>query len=1043
MSNDELSEESFQVIEEFFRNYEDINPHLAKIHYGAYYAIKDDRTPFELKKIDGMDPKFTVPFTFYLDFYETPIGVAPVGDTMEGDDVWYPFTADRTWRRGGNRKSLHLVETLLLSDAAEDSTEELYAMSFDYAGFFRDMGIPLRRELYAKSLWDIHEVPKGMTGDEGKTFINRLGSTATYDEKGAYYPKWKKRKENKHPRLMHVTQEYVSKTYTELKLVKGYVYCLVTSADRLVVYQLIRNADDRLERIRYYDNGDSRPAKQKDKVDAGEVEHTCVFFHADDGVDEVENRGRNVAHSKKSLGSFSRIADPQVMVEEALGKDAVGRLGLRDPYHWFVEMVSTFFPQRFYPVDITNIKQTSKVFNYADAQMLKVSLDEKIKKAMTEDPNDEYGGVFTDESRREVERMLKDPRWLVLPQGLSDGPGRFIGIYDGLCYSRNLETGLVHVTPLHDYVNGLALGDFVSIVYKNTAWIVPFVTYGTYAILAVATLGTVGFAAGVTAAGVRQAVVQYARREVTNRVIWEITKKLGPAAAAMLAKLVLALFSGKSDEAARWKAFADGFLNGYVYEILYDHLYKNVLDVVTKGPKEWRMAMSIKKMYRVLDQVHEFLARVQDELDEPSIERAVDNFGKAAQHLVNGAVLLLAAMYYVPHKETGGILDALGKGEQKDGPDEDEWDAEAAAIMSEVAKSVVNGLLKADKIDDLLVTLKDSKLLKAGLVLVVLRQHIGDVLAYTWKSKKKKKTSWKRKAFFATAIAAVTIWAGYEANEATDGKVVDTIFALLEDAFSSLPGGTEERAKTNGKVVGNLLGGFMLNRFLYKDGESGDKHRKVLDSPVLGTSIKHNFKYGIVTGVLKVVFRRYVALYDELVEKGIFGAARGEGIFAKLIGDLYEQELDARGLGHLKKFESKSEKMVTLNDVVMTLLGIYRVLDGDHKDFLKKKYGDDIAMYKEDLSALKGWAEATGLSHAVEEHLPQVYHLMTQHLRLALNELIEALQLLFKPFKDGGVLSWITLLAELGLDVGDPDALQREVQEIMGKELEGFKAKGE
>ena len=191
-------------------------------------------------------------------------------------------------------------------------------------------------------------------------------------------------------------------------------------------------------------------------------------------------------------------------------------------------MVSTSFRSAS-TVDITN-KSEVKVFNYADAQMLKVSLDEKIRKAMTEDPNDEYGGVFTDESRREVERTLKDPRWLVLPQGLADGPGRFIGIYDGLCYSRHLETGLVHVTPLHDYVNGLALGDFVAIVYKNTAWIVPFVTYGTYAILAVATLGAAGFAAGVTAAGVRQAVVQYARREVTNRAIGR-SRRARPAAA--------------------------------------------------------------------------------------------------------------------------------------------------------------------------------------------------------------------------------------------------------------------------------------------------------------------------------------------------------------------------------------------------------------------------------------------------------------------------------------------------------------------------------
>ena len=155
--------------------------------------------------------------------------------------------------------------------------------------------------------------------------------------------------------------------------------------------------------------------------------------------------------------------------------------------------------------------------------------------------------------------------------------------------------------------------------------------------------------------------------------------------------------------------------------------------------------------------------------------------------------MLLAAMYYVPHK-IPRMLDALGRARKT--PDETR-DAEASAIMSEVAKSVVNDLLKADKIDDILVALKDSKVIKASLVLVVLRSHLGDVIAYTWKNKKKKKTSWKRKAFFATAIAAVTIWAGYEANEATDGKVIHDLQSARR-GLDNFPGARYE-ARTTGK----------------------------------------------------------------------------------------------------------------------------------------------------------------------------------------------------------------------------------------------------
>ena len=133
--SDELSEGSFQIIEEFFRRHDDINPHLAKIHYGAYYAIKDDRTPKELKGLDGLDAKATVAFTFYLDFFETPIPVATVGDTMHDDDVWFPFKADRAWRRTGKRKATYLVEILQLSDVADDANDELRAMNFHCAWF--------------------------------------------------------------------------------------------------------------------------------------------------------------------------------------------------------------------------------------------------------------------------------------------------------------------------------------------------------------------------------------------------------------------------------------------------------------------------------------------------------------------------------------------------------------------------------------------------------------------------------------------------------------------------------------------------------------------------------------------------------------------------------------------------------------------------------------------------------------------------------------------------------------------------------------------
>lgn len=421
------------------------------------------------------------------------------------------------------------------------------------------------------------------------------------------------------------------------------------------------------------------------------------------------------------------------------------------------------------------------------------------------------------------------------------------------------------------------------------------------------------------------------------------------------------------------------------------------------------------------------------------------------EHLVKGTALLMSAMYYVEHKDAASMLDLFGRGGQaKEPPTVEEWEAEATHQVAAIAATFTGLLDEFDSIDDVIAELRNNKKIMAGAVLGVLRTQIFSVIKYTWRHRNGKtaKTPLKSKrkwAFYALAIGAVLLMSsdsGDGKNETEDvlGELLHKMFSLLKQAASDFPGRSPPEAELYGKIVGNLLGGFVLDRFLFKDNHP---FRKVFDAPVIGATLKGNLRHGVVKGFLALIFKRYLSLYNDLVKHGVLSTARREEEFASLVNDVRDAELANKGLDHLATFESDSEKSMSLADLAKALLGFHKVLQDDGVELLQKHYGGTIERLKEDLAATSRLSDDLGITGFAEEHVKALFVVMNTHVRLAMSELSQSVSELFRPFIADGHFSWMMLLKELGFDVGDVSQIQNEVRKLYADRLGGFSAKSD
>jgi hypothetical protein len=1049
----------FDVIDWYFANFTEVHPQLAKMIYGVYAAYDPVKHAPAKVVVPGTKGKRSLPFRYFVATYaDHPIFVGNhyADPDLDSEEVNGEFKVDRTWDYPYDLEEpgqMHLLTWERLADAVEDDENEMWRSGFPYAIPMAKLTHDFRESIYSKNIDEIHERPKGVGEESSIKFLRALATGCTYNGKGEYFPKWKPGKENRPPYETNTSSPFVDEAFLELELMKDQLYVAITGPLGLILYRIVDDAQ--LGHRREYAGGipesqylDTESIKKK-----GKIPYEMYWIVTADGTEKPPKHTKRKTKGVPGDTSTIEVVDPEAIVIDTIGKKGAAELGLSAPFDWFVELVALRFPERFRVIDLRGHHNTWKLWGGVPLNAARDGVHPMIKKALDSGKSTDFG-VFSAAARAKIEEAMKDENLLVLPQGLPTGSERLIGVDSTYAYLRSLESGLISVMPIDGYLSALAASSFGAELYESTKWIIPMAKAVAYT-AAIAVGGWAAVEYGATAAGVRAWATNYARKEITNKVLWGVVKRFGPALAAKLADLVLALWDDTddpADTAGVWRAFANGFFQGYVVQTLYDNLYKKVEKIVTAGPKEYRMAVTITKVYHAMDKLQAVFSRLEDELDEAGVQKAIQNFQKSVEHLIKGVALLVSAVYYVEHKDAASMLDLFGRGgPKKEAPTAEEWEAEASAHVAKIAENIDDAFKKLGSIDDIIGEIRDNKAVMTGAVLLVMRKQLASVIKYTWTHRKgkppeKKPINYKRKvAFYAAAIGAVLLLAADDGD--TTGVVgevahdaVHDMIVLVSEMVSGFPGKNEDQARLYGKIVGNLLGGFVLDRFLFKDDHA---FRKVMDAPIIAPTLKNNLKHGVVKGFLALIFKRYLSLYNDLVKNGILSKPRRETEFASLVNEIREIELKKKGMEHLAAFESESEKSMSLQDLALALISYHRVVQEDGIEILKKHYGDEVTRLKDDLKAAAKLSDELGITGFAEEQAKALFVVMNTHLQLAVSELAEAVKGLFEPFTENGHFSWMMLLKELGFDVGDISQIQNEVRKMYADRLSDFAAKSD
>lgn len=969
--------------------------------------------------------------------YKLEQNLQPVSFKVEPDGA---VDVDLNWVPSKENNVFHLVVGRRLGDLVQDSKEELEACKFPWFKLVSDLSGE-ERKVYSKDLGKIEYLPPGVLVDQDShNFVEAMAAGCTYDQKGKYFGKWKK-KFKAHSGLGDYSEAYIKATLREQKLKGNWFYALVQSSVQYELYRL-DGTDDGLHIVPLDQSADPYWAAELNQSEGART--MVTIFWTIHGEEQESQAVYNIASIKPSEEPSKNLVDPRAQLRKLAGakfgtldktvkrQTLIGEvetkgLKLKDDFAWFVEWADANFPAPFGFVSIKEAQDSAGLsMPFEGTDLYRKGVNGQIRKELEKLKGDD---PQTKEIRRRVTALLDDPDKLILAQGAKDGDSRFVGTDNTWAYFRNVETGVTWKISLWALTKNLLTGAMGADLYQRTKGLVPLIQILVWAAVIVVALEVVGLAAAY----------EWVKRQVSGQIAKKAMKEAailaGAALASLMAQLVLTFFDG--DKAKRWKWFAEGFFDGYVKHAVLDHFHEHIKTLYTDGPLEYRIAMALKNLRATIAKVEHTSEVLRNELTEQSLKEGLERFQGIIVHLVQGAALLMSAFYYVEHKDAEPVMKVIGDMAESKHPDMKEWNDQAAkalaAFIRELSKGIYGDLDKlAAGADKSKKTLHDiggvlDKLFGNPAVGAVL---IGAAIQGLVFAVGKIPT----KAWLLLGMGGMVL--GAKALENASAETAATINELFNDFYKDFPGTDKVRAKKYGDLVGQLFGGILVDRALHK-GADGIKNS--FDSPILkkvagaatfsATINLHHGKVGWVLAVLKVILKRYVAIAQELKD-GLLANKRDESAFAAAITDIKDEGMKKKGQGRWIDFRATNETGMSLHGLAVALFNLKYVLDEDQKDFLKNKYQGDIAKYKADLKEFESLMEKSGVEDWAKKNADMFFHHFQLHLRLAATELLAALEDLLKPFTKSG-FSWGTLLEELGLEVGDLEKIHADLEQNM------------
>jgi hypothetical protein len=1043
------------VIPEFFKIHRALDPTKLDVFMGQYKAYSPDQRTRKASRTKSIDfgKGVSLPFGYFVEYDLESIPFLSSGSKVE-------------WQPSGKMAKFHLQEGHRLADIVVDSEQEMRACKFRWAKNIAELSDETRQE-FKRPLAEITFMPDtGTTSSPeqiGGEFIRDLAELCTYDEDGKYYPKWKWKKTEKHPKppaVLDVTTadpNYFKRIFREQVLMRDRIYVAVFSVAQYELY-LLDVKDGVLKEKVVYHLVDSYTAQQHE-ADLKSAEKIAFFFYTMHGTASYNPPEFKTADAHQKAAQ--RLADPAAMVRSRKAKKELSHV--KDDFDWFVEMVELFFHDRFYFIDMAEVKKSFGMFVGPD-------LFQKQVAAAIYDALFEYTGndPVTVATRVKVKKLANDPNWLVIPRGYQTlMHSRFVGINyqesphmsGPWCYFRDIVDGHCWKLPLLNVVKNLLVESVAKDVWEATRGMIPIieaVVWGGTAVMAFEIVGP-------------RFIYDHVKKKLGKEALRQlIRKEILPAVVAAVTELVTDIFGWSS-----MAAFAKGFFDGYVVHAIYQHFVEHLETYATEGPLEYRLAKALWHLHKIIDSLMQKIELLREELsidtERRQLQEGLEHFEKFGVHILQGAMLLGSALYWLEHKDAAPFTEAMIETASGKGPDLKQWNSEAANGLAGFIQGITAAIVDPDKLsraaekaeiklefaDDLLRPLFSHPVAGAFVVggalytgVFLLGKSLGALIKRL-----------PRKSWLVTVLVASLLLKSDQASdqaagdESTAGKILDHILQFFEGALKDMFVGDAKRARFLGEMTGSLWGAVMVDGALHHGKEKVDhlfKNKKILSGVAKVSTFHadvnlHHGKIGWALGALKLLLYRYLSFYDELVTHGIFAQKRDESAFAKLLNDIDEmrlrQTLKDRNLEHLVEFKSDSETRITFEKIGLALVTVHDRLEQDQKEYLQKTYGSDIERYKKDLASFAQTLDEVGVGKWIDdrekwlkENYQMVYHHFVLHLRAAVHQLILAMGELFVGFTKNGY-SWISLLQELGLQLGEVSQLTDKLH----SELELFK----
>jgi hypothetical protein len=1014
------------------------------MHMGVYRKLRQPRRVEVLKK------DFTIAVKYALIVDRNPLTIETLDPAEEDGGRPYDVAA---YEPSEDLRPLYLLHWDVLGDVSVDDEDELRRVGFPkkFASALGNMSTEAR-DVYKQNLEDIRGRPPALESVSPRKFVQTLASYGTYTGRGIampggkYFQKWEKQPG---PTPASYSPEMLQNATREVTLqARGdYLMLVAETGYRLFALQEKDGVLDFTELIGSFDSfHDVLPASKR-------TTYRAIFFHAINGDKETDARRRRT-YEVTGRGAQRLMLDPRRMVESLADESIAGKLGIGEPYDWFCEMVIGYFPSRFYVLDFRDAP-----IRPADQPLrgVKEWADQETEAILNiGDPKDPWFAPVDELRKKEILDLITQPDVVVLPQGMKVSPrARFVGADHSWCYIRDLKTGAVYAQRRGEFVYDMYVGGISQLVYEASAGVTPLL------VLLFATAAAIPVALFAGPAAVARWISKEATRRTAEEIAKDLAKRMVPVVAAQMASLAATMFIVVSDEqdekkgaGHRWRAFADGFFKGYLVNTIHDSFFRDtIVKNLYEGIPEYRYYRWARRIYATVDKVQRVVQLLEENLDRKSIDRGMELFKGAMNDTMKGVLLLASALYYSDYDDAKAALEVFGVGPDGEAPPNPaEWELEAGNQLAEIAGHIKKEL-NLENLDRFLEELKTSKTLSLAITAFILKPYIWKELKETWRNRpfkwKKWEVKWIRPARPAIVLVVVASMAGVlvYANDKTDGKLFDVAGDILEEMFMNLAEPDVDAARVHGEIVGNVLGVFAFNSFIHKeptfanrkrnwaDKSLGDKWQTMMDSPLLGTAMQSGLKIGAVKPILKLVFKRYVALYEKLRSTGIFDASKTEQTIGELLSIAEDGGLQAQGLGHLSSFKTDKESIAfSLEHLLVVLYRLRSMLASDLRTYLEKAYAvpEHRQRLEDDWAAFQKLARDSGLSDAIEAHSQTAYLLMTAHLQTAVQHLQKALEKLMTRFTKAGQ-SWMSLLRELGLDVDIEEAekvLERERERL-------------